>query len=87
MKRLALALLCIAASRGQALLDLAYFARPCCVADRHTAATSFDYGLPGPLMARPDMSWVYGLQWAEERDIEEHSAGSLTTGPSPGQGR
>jgi hypothetical protein len=55
--------------------DIAPFARRCCAADRHTSQVAFDYaeaqraGLEAEKSA--DGRYVYGLQWAEERDISE----------------
>ncbi|MBM4036861.1 MAG: hypothetical protein FJ291_34435, partial [Planctomycetes bacterium] len=52
-------------------LDLAPFARPCCAQDEHRLQTTFDYGHPRGVVQAPDGSWIYGLQWAEERDLLE----------------
>ncbi len=55
--------------------DIAPFARRCCAADRHTSQVAFDYaeaqraGLEAEKSA--DGRYLYGLQWAEERDIKE----------------
>jgi hypothetical protein len=55
--------------------DIATFARRCCVMDQHTSPTEFDYaeaqraGLEAEKSA--DGRFIYGLQWAEERDIKE----------------
>jgi hypothetical protein len=55
--------------------DIAPFARRCCAADRHTSQAAFDYteaqraGLEAEKAA--DGRYLYGLQWAEERDIKE----------------
>jgi hypothetical protein len=51
--------------------DLAHFARPCCSADKHTLQTSFDYSHPKGLVRASDGRGIYGLQWAEERDLFE----------------
>ena len=57
------------------LFDIAPFARRCCVEDRHTSQVEFDYqeaqraGTAAEKAA--DGRYVYGLQWAEERDINE----------------
>src|SRR6266545_3574817 len=52
-------------------MDLAPFARPCCSQDDHRLQTMFDYGHPRGLVRTADGRGVYGLQWAEERDIFE----------------
>jgi hypothetical protein len=55
--------------------DIAPFARRCCAADRHTSQVAFDYaeaqraGLEAEKSA--DGRYLYGLQWAEERDIKK----------------
>ena len=55
--------------------DIAPFARRCCAADRLTSKVAYDYaeaqraGLEAEKSA--DGRYVYGLQWAEERDISE----------------
>jgi hypothetical protein len=55
--------------------DIAPFARRCCLADGHTSQVAFDYaeaqraGTGAEKAA--DGRYVYGLQWAEERDIQE----------------
>jgi hypothetical protein len=55
--------------------DIAPFARRCCAAERHTTPVAFDYaeaqrpGLEAEKSA--DGRYLYGLQWAEERDIKE----------------
>jgi hypothetical protein len=64
--------------------DIAPFARRCCVADRHLAQVALDLdeaqhaGTKAQRAA--DGRYIYGLQWAEERDIKEvlvrHRAGS-----------
>jgi hypothetical protein len=51
--------------------DLAPFARPCCSTDEYRLPTRFDYGHPAGVSQTPDGRWVYGLQWAEERDLSE----------------
>jgi hypothetical protein len=51
--------------------DLAPFARPCCSADKHTLQTTFDYNHPKGLVRASDGRGIYGLQWAEERDLFE----------------
>ncbi|MCX6619886.1 MAG: hypothetical protein NTY38_02170, partial [Acidobacteria bacterium] len=50
-------------------LDIAPFAHPCCVSDRWTGQTTFEYSTPPGLQQAPGGRWIYGLQWAEERDI------------------
>lgn len=56
-------------------LDVAPFAKRCCVADKHLSQVTFDYSKvegKGPdAMKRADGRYVYGLQWAEERDINK----------------
>jgi len=56
-------------------LDIAPFARRCCVADRHTLPVAFDYGeaqrAGHDAEKSPDGRYLYGLQWAEERDVRE----------------
>ena len=55
--------------------DIAPFARRCCAADRHTSQAAFDYteAQRAALEAEKavDGRYLYGLQWAEERDIKE----------------
>jgi hypothetical protein len=55
--------------------DIAPFARRCCLADRHTSPLEFDYAeaqqARGEAERAADGRYVYGLQWAEERDIKE----------------
>jgi len=63
----ALAWVCYAQQR----LDLTPFARPCCSAEKHQVQTFFDYTHPAGLVRRAAGGWVYGFQWAEERDVEE----------------
>jgi hypothetical protein len=62
-------LLSAAACAGS--FDAAPFARPCCAQDEHRWQTTFDYGQASSLARRPSGGWVYGLQWAEERDLLE----------------
>jgi len=56
-------------------LDIAPFAKRCCVRDQHTAQVAFDYDearSAGQNAERAaDGRYIYGLQWAEERDIRE----------------
>jgi hypothetical protein len=75
---LAMAFVALLPSSGayaQAPFDLAPFARRCCVEDRHTSQVEFDYQearRAGTEAERaPDGRYIYGLQWAEERDISE----------------
>jgi hypothetical protein len=56
---------------GAERLDLVTFARPCCSEDTHRLQTMFDYRHPRGLVRASSGSWVYGLQWAEERDLFE----------------
>jgi len=55
--------------------DIAPFARRCCAAERHTSQVTFDYaeaqGAAGEAEKSADGRYIYGLQWAEERDIAE----------------
>jgi hypothetical protein len=56
-------------------LDIAPFARRCCVEDRHVSQVTYDY--PEAERARSQAEravngrYVYGLQWAEQRDVRE----------------
>ncbi len=54
--------------------DIAPFARRCCRTDRHTSPLEFDYREAEPAGGEAEKSadgrHVYGLQWAEERDIK-----------------
>ncbi len=56
-------------------LDIAPFALRCCVRDQHTSQVAFDYQearSAGQNAERAaDGRYIYGLQWAEERDIRE----------------
>jgi hypothetical protein len=52
-------------------LDLALFARPCCSEDLHRLQTTFDYAHPRGVVKARDGRWIYGLEWAEERDLFE----------------
>ncbi|MFN0167985.1 MAG: hypothetical protein ACKV22_16290 [Bryobacteraceae bacterium] len=52
-------------------MDLAPFARACCSEDFHTRQTTFDYQHPRGLVRAKDGRGIYGLQWAEERDLVE----------------
>ena len=55
--------------------DIAPFARRCCVQDQHTSQVAFDYEearTAGQNAERAaDGRYIYGVQWAEERDIKE----------------
>jgi hypothetical protein len=72
---LILVLLAPAGLYAEGLFDLVPFARRCCVEDRHTSQVEFDYqearsaGTEAEKAA--DGRYIYGLQWAEERDISE----------------
>lgn len=61
----------VAAAAGAQRLDLAPFARPCCAQDDHRLQTTFDYNHPRGLVEAPGGRYIYGLQWAEERDLFE----------------
>jgi len=56
-------------------LDIAPFALRCCVRNQHTSQVAFDYNearTAGQNAERAaDGRYIYGLQWAEERDIRE----------------
>jgi hypothetical protein len=56
-------------------LDIAPFGKRCCVKDQHTSQLAFDYDearSAGQNAERAaDGRYIYGLQWAEERDIRE----------------
>ncbi|MGC8793218.1 MAG: hypothetical protein ACP5U2_07475, partial [Bryobacteraceae bacterium] len=69
MLRLTSGLLFVAMASAQEFFDLAPFARPCCAEERHALQTTFDYAPPAGLVPRTGGGWVYGLQWAEERDV------------------
>jgi hypothetical protein len=61
---------------GQSVdFDIAPFARRCCVEDRHVSQLAFDYGEADRAGTEADRAadgkYIYGLQWAEERDIKE----------------
>jgi len=62
------------AAWGQ-LFDIAPFGRRCCAADRNFLQVAFDYNEAqhaGRTAERAsDGRYIYGLQWAEERDINE----------------
>ncbi len=68
-----LAILCFAATAPARAerLDLAPFARPCCSQDDYRLQTAFDYRHPRGVVQAPDGRYIYGLQWAEERDLFE----------------
>lgn len=75
----------VAGQAGQ--LDIAPFARRCCVADKHTLQIAFDYEAArrsGPDAEKAaDGRFVYGLQWAEERDIKEVVVRGRGSNPPP----
>jgi hypothetical protein len=71
LARIFFPLILTSASLPAELLDLAPFARPCCSTDKHTLQTTFDYNHPKGLVRAADGRGVYGLQWAEERDLFE----------------
>ena len=71
-------------------LDIAPYALRCCVSDRHTSQVAFDYreaGSAGRNAERAaDGRYIYGLQWAEERDIRElRVEGAAATNPPRGE--
>jgi hypothetical protein len=80
-------LLTPALARPAELFDIAPFARRCCVEDRHTLQVEFDYresrraGLAAEKAGTG--RYVYGLQWAEERDIREVQVRFRAGGPPP----
>jgi hypothetical protein len=53
--------------------DIAPFARRCCAQNQHTASVAFDYAQAQPAALEAERArdgrFVYGLEWAEERDI------------------
>ncbi len=57
--------------------DIAPFARRCCVGSQHTTQVAFDYSEARRAGAEAEKAsngrYIYGLQWAEERDISEVS--------------
>jgi hypothetical protein len=59
------------ASFGADRMDIAPFARPCCSQDVYRLQTTFDYQHPRGLVRASDGRGIYGLQWAEERDLFE----------------
>ena len=80
-------ILCAPAAAVSAELNIAPFARRCCVADRHVVPTAFDYELmrrvgPGAEQAA-NGHYIYGLQWAEERDLREIRVRSRGPGAMP----
>ncbi len=68
-----LCLLLAGVSAHAADFDIAPFAQRCCVADQHSLPVAFDYleaqraGSEAEKAA--DGRYIYGLEWAEERDI------------------
>ena len=71
MRAALLALIVAVGSHGAERMDLAPFARPCCSQDVHRLHTTFDYTHPSGLLRATDGRGIYGLQWAEERDLFE----------------
>jgi hypothetical protein len=69
--RLAVLLLAGSAATWAERADLAPFARPCCSQDAYRLQTTFDYNHPRGVVTAQDGTWIYGLQWAEERDLFE----------------
>ena len=63
------------ASAQTADFDIAPFGRRCCVEDRHVSQLTFDHAeaeRAGSQAERAaDGRYIYGLQWAEPRDIRE----------------
>lgn len=68
-------------------LDIAPFALRCCVKDQHTSQVAFDYhearSVGQNAERTADGRYVYGLQWAEERDIREVRVRSGAAGNLP----
>jgi hypothetical protein len=62
---------CALTSFGADRMDIAPFARPCCSEDVHRLQTTFDYQHPRGLVRGSGGRGIYGLQWAEERDLFE----------------
>ncbi len=60
-----------AALFGGPRMDLAPFGRPCCSTDEYQLQTTFDYRHPRGLIRAAGGRGIYGLQWAEERDLFE----------------
>ena len=67
--------------------DIAPFALRCCVQDQHTSQLAFDYQearSAGQNAERTaDGRFVYGLQWAEERDVSEVRVRAKAGSPAP----
>lgn len=65
----------VPACRRRSELDVARFAKRCCVANRLSTQTEFDYAeaqrAPQDAERAPDGRYIYGLQWAEARDVRE----------------
>lgn len=66
--------ICLASISAHATeFDIAPFARFCCIADQHTSQVAFEYAEPqhaGTEARRAaDGRFIYGLEWAEARDI------------------
>ena len=70
MRPLFLVFIFCAGARAE-LFDLATAARPCCSGDTYRLQTTFDYAHPRGVARAKDGRWIYGLQWAEERDVEQ----------------
>lgn len=86
----AVAALFLLSAYGQSSgLDIAPFARRCCMADRHTSQVEFDYAEaqhpPRDAEKASDGRYVYGLQWAEARDMREVTV-RFRDGNEPQQG-
>ncbi len=83
---LALAAVAPVGLQSATLFDIAPFARRCCVEDRHASQVEFDYqearhaGTAAEKAA--DGRYIYGLQWAEERDISEVRVRFRASSPS-----
>jgi hypothetical protein len=68
-------------------LDIAPFGKRCCVKDQHTSQVAFDYDearSAGQNAERAaDGRYIYGVQWAEERDIREVRVRARTGSHAP----
>ena len=75
------------ATAGSTKFDIAPFARRCCVADKHVLQVAFDYEAarhaPPDAERAADGRYIYGLQWAEERDITEVAVRTRDSRPHP----
>ena len=80
-------LLTSAALASTPFLDIAPFALRCCVRDQHTSQVAFDYRearSAGKNAGRAaDGRYIYGLQWAEERDIREVRVRAVASAKAP----